>query len=652
MKEDQSSEEDRKSEVRSERRVFRVLRVLRVLPSICCLLAAQLSAQSPFDAFPSQEIALADWGLTDAARIGRVHIGILHQRSGDALVIYDVRSQRPLAEEPNERRSQTPSFDGALFLVSHFDRGNTNRLGGYFNGFARSPSESAVAIGQAPDATPALIFSYSNTLPSFAGFWIHLFDFKQRPADRVFLDASPFTYLTFSIRGERGGEELLLQMADRAWEEREGSLVVGDVASFLPAGQVATTWQRAWIPLSQLPSSLNERELASLVFLVGGSGQGRVFVKDLAFTTRQNVQIPEVSEAMIPERSLNKAMWLWETENILTSPSEQQQLLAFCETQGITDLFLQLPYEANEENGEWEILWDPLPIQSLISQLHRAGVQVHALDGDPRFALTEWHGRVVATVESIIRYNHERPPEQRFDGIRLDIEPYLLPEFGGVQKEAILRQYLSLLSVSQTLTREADLSLGVDIPFWFDGRNEFFEPSAEVGGRPMSEAIIDIVDNVGIMDYRTQAYGADGTITHATAELQYAAAQGKEVFVGLETVELPDETDLVFSRGASSGSRLVVEAIGDQRIRIHWIPDGEWATLQRDDRFPEDVVVFGQTNATAVPSSKLTFAEKNLGDLEDVIRETASELRRFPSFHGFAIHSYESYRPWLERQQH
>ncbi|MDA2923639.1 hypothetical protein MYX65_03110 [Acidobacteria bacterium AH-259-L09] len=562
--------------------------------------------------------------------------------------IYDIRKQRPVMKEPSGPRGRAPSFEGDLFLVSHFDRGNTNRLGGYFNGFAKSPSQSAVTIGKAPDGTPALIFSYRNKLPSFAGFWIHLFDFKKHPAARVFLDASPFTYLTFSIRGERGGEELLLQIADRVWEKKEGSLVVGDVASFLPDGKVERKWQQGWISLRKLPLGLNNKELASLVFLVKRNGQGRVFVKDLAFTKKRGVQIPKRKEAKTPVRFLKKAMWLWETEKIVTSPNEQQRLLTFCKTQGITDLFSQIPYEAKEEKGQWEILWNPLLIRPLISQLHQVGVKVHALDGDPRFALREWHGRVIATIQSIIQYNRERPPQERFDGIRFDIEPYLLPNFGGVPKEAILKQYLSLLVASQTLARQADLAFGVDIPFWFDERNEFFEPTAEVGGRPVSELIIDIVDNVGIMDYRTQAYGADGTIAHGSEELRYAAKRGKEVFVGLETVELPDETILEFG-SQGDGSQILLKRLDGKRVRLYWIPVGQRSLLQKDPQLLQGAILLSQTHATPVPSEKLTFAKKSLEDLKEVMRQTASELLYFPSFYGFALHSYESYRPWLER---
>ena len=625
--------------------------IMGLLTSVFCLLTSSLYAQTSSNVFPSQEISLADWGLTDPSEIGYISVGILHKREGDDLRLYDIRKQRPVVKEPSGPRGRTPLFDENLFLVSHFSEGNTNRLGGYFNGFAKSPSRSAVTIGKAPEGKPSLIFSYRKVLPSFAGFWIHLFDFKKHPATRVFFDASPFTYLTFSIRGERGGEELQLQIADRAWETQEDSLVVGDVASFLPDGKVKKKWQQAWIALKELPVGLNKKELASLVFLVKRNGQGRVFVRDLAFTTKRDIQIPQPKEERIPARPLNKAMWLWETDKIVTNPDEQQRLLTFCKEEGITDLFLQIPYKAKEKKGQWKILWNPLLIRPLISQLHQVGVKIHALDGDPRFALREWHGRVIATLASIIQYNRESPPQERFDGIRFDIEPYLLPSFSGVQKEAILKQYLSLLVASQTLTSQADLALGVDIPFWFDARNEFFEPTAEVGGRPVSELIIDIVDNVGIMDYRTQAYGADGVIAQGTPELEYAAKQGKEVFLGLETVELPDETLLAFSPASQSGSRILIERIEDHKVRLHWIPDGQWERVQKDHLFSSPFVVLGQTQTTFVPSGKLTFADKDLQDLEEVMRQTESALRRFPSFSGFTIHSYESYRPWLERQR-
>ena len=595
------------------------------------------------ETFPSKEISLADWGLKNPSEIGYASIGVLHKKEGDALIIYDIRKQRPVVKEPKRPRGRTPSFKGDVFLVSHFNQGNVNRLGGYFNGFAKIPSQSSVAIKKTPDGVSALAYSYANVTPGFSGFWIHLFNFKTSPAERVFLDATPFKYLTFSIRGAKGGGKLLLQIADRAWEKNEDSLKVGDVISFLPSVKIERSWQQAWVPLSKLPRGLDRKELASIVFKAQGNRCGRIFVKDLAFTKKRDVQIPSAKAKKVFPRSLSKAMWLWETEKISKNHEEQKRLLTFCKTQGITDLFVQIPYKAAKENGKWKILWDSSKIKPLISKLRKIGVQVHALDGDPRFPLKEWHGRVTALIERIIKYNKKASPQERFIGIRYDNEPYLLPHFGGIQKEHILKQYLEWLEKSHALARKAGLSFGVDIPFWFDGLNEFFEPAAAFEGRPVSDRIIDIVDNIGIMDYRTLAYGADGTIVHATDALEYAAKRGKTVFVGLETVWLPNET--IFEFGPKgSGSRLLIEKIEGSKVRLTWSPEGKQVASK-------GAFLLRQTRSVQVPSSKLTFNQKKLKDLEETMRQTEEELRQFPSFRGFVIHSYESYRSWLDRQR-
>lgn len=266
--------------------------------------------------------------------------------------------------------------------------------------------------------------------------------------------------------------------------------------------------------------------------------------------------------------------------------------------------------------------------------LRQAGIKVHALDGDPKYALTEYHGRIIALVRDIIKYNAEGPANERFDGVRYDNEPYLLPSFGGVQREAVLKQYLALLGQLKELTAGAKMELGADIPFWFDERNEYYEPTASVSGRPMSEMITDIVDNIGIMDYRTMAYGADGVIEQGISEIRYAAKKGKKVFIGLETVYLPDETLAEFT-ASGSGQNLSIEKLEGSRARISY-GGGKGRVLR-------------QINSINVPASKLTFETKKPGDLKDVMQESASEFMQYPSFYGFAIHSYESYRPWLGR---
>ena len=118
---------------------------------VVCLLTGSLSAQSDAGVYPSQVITLADWGMSDVSDIAYLHIGVLHERQGDTLAVYAVRHRAPVVQWPSEPQRRTPPLDGDVFLLGHFDRGNTNRLGGYFNGFARAPSMSAVSIARAPD---------------------------------------------------------------------------------------------------------------------------------------------------------------------------------------------------------------------------------------------------------------------------------------------------------------------------------------------------------------------------------------------------------------------------------------------------------------------------------------------------------------------
>lgn len=597
-------------------------------------------ASSVAHASTSKEIDLSHWGLSSPSQIGFAAVSILHKKTGDELIIYDLRKQKPVVKEPASPRSKVPAFKGDYFLVSHFDQGNQNRLGGFFNGFAKSPSEASVAIENG-----ALAFSYKRVPPTFAGFWVHLFNFRDPPSERYYMDSSPFSFLTFSIRGANGGEEITFQVADYAWEKKEDSVPIGGISEFVTDGKITTAWQKAWIPLDKFPPGLNKKDLAGLVFQVAGSGSGKIYIKDMAFTVKKGTPIPTSTYALkdLRTHALQKAMWLWETDKIINSPAKQRELQSFCKSQGITEIFVQIPYKTDQRpetigNRPWKIIWDSSKIRPLVAALSGMGVRVHALDGDARFALREWHGRVIALINRIIEYNKEVPANERFVGIRYDNEPYLLPNFAGVQKEAVLSQYVELLKASKNLAASAGLVYGVDIPFWFDANNEFFEPVAELSGKPMSEVIIDVVDNIGIMDYRTMAYGADGVITHGLAELVYAAKKGKKVYIGLETVELPDETLYEFGR-SGSGSALVIESLGGKKALISLMPGGGGG----------GGITLHQTRSVNVPASKITFADKPKTDLAKVMQEAGSEFSIFPSFYGFAIHSYESYKLWLTK---
>ena len=169
----------------------------------------------------------------------------------------------------------------------------------------------------------------------------------------------------------------------------------------------------------------------------------------------------------------------------------------------------------------------------------------------------------------------------------------------------------------------------------------FFEPITEVQKRPLTECILDIVDNIGIMDYRTGAFGADGVISHALGELQYATEIGKKVFIGLETGALPDETILEFGKGGGP-SRIHLTKREGTRYFLQWEPEGADLEIKSD-------VYLSQRNRIFVPAGKLTFAERGIGELTDIMEKAESEFQEYPAFYGFAIHYYESFKALLEK---
>ena len=56
--------------------------------------------------------------------------------------------------------------------------------------------------------------------------------------------------ISFWVRGDQGGEEILLKVADDVWEAREDAVPIGEIGRFVPGGRIETEWQQAVVPLA------------------------------------------------------------------------------------------------------------------------------------------------------------------------------------------------------------------------------------------------------------------------------------------------------------------------------------------------------------------------------------------------------------------
>jgi hypothetical protein len=230
-----------------------------------------------------------------------------------------------------------------------------------------------------------------------------------------------------------------------------------------------------------------------------------------------------------------RAIWTWETESyaMLESEGTAAQGIAFLKAKAIGTMYLY----ADGWQGRNLIVSRPALYRRLVRRMHASGLKVYALLGSgylhtERYVLPRHREEAVAMLQRVLDYNAAAAPDERFDGVNLDIEPHILAEW-ATRKMALLA---GLVEISDALMRvkaqsSQTLPVGAAIPFWLDGIQ--LERHGRV--KPFSQHLQDIYDYVALMDYRDHAEGGDGLVSHAMDELRYGETIGRPVLIGIET---------------------------------------------------------------------------------------------------------------------
>lgn len=231
-----------------------------------------------------------------------------------------------------------------------------------------------------------------------------------------------------------------------------------------------------------------------------------------------------------------RAIWIWEGESyaMLEDDAAARTAIAFLKDKSIATAYVY----ADAYEGRNLIATQPARYRALVRRMHAAGLKVQALLGSgylhtERYLLPEHRRAAQAMLQRVLDYNAAAAPEERFDGVSLDIEPHILDAWSSRKMELLA----DFLDMSDALVRQKNavapgLPMGPAIPFWYDGI-----PIEWKGRRkPMNEHVQDLYDYVALMDYRDHAEGGDGIVSHARDELDYGAKTGKPVVIGVETM--------------------------------------------------------------------------------------------------------------------
>lgn len=286
----------------------------------------------------------------------------------------------------------------------------------------------------------------------------------------------------------------------------------------------------------------------------------------------------------------SRAVWTWEAESyaMVEDPGVAQEAVDYLQSQHIDTVYLY----ADAYRGRNLLVERPEAYRAFIEQLHRRHMKVYALLGSAylhteNYVLPAYRRQAEAMLRRVLQYNAAAPAAARFDGVNLDIEPHILDEWNDQTRGRLLAGFLDMGEALMKLKREYRASLAVGPAIPF--WLDGIELERNGVRRPVSEHAIDLFDYVALMDYRHKAAGSDSILSHAASEIAYADRVGKKVVIGLEVS--PNELD------------------------------------------------------------KVTFDRVGPKVFEQAVGTVEQALRGDPSFAGFAIHHYRTYRNWIERHR-
>lgn len=597
----------------------------------------------------SQPLSLESWQLQSPEDL---RFGVLTlQRPNDAApwqihALQRLQSHPPrqIQQPPPQPSTQAPTGDSVL--LAQLNHAGNNRLGGRQGAFQGPPSSARLSWEKAA-GKQALHLHSDIQSEGYGGLWVLLVN----PDELVFLDSRDYESLSFWVRG-RG--QYQIKVGDKYWFLKEDSLPVGPLDDYLSAGKLNGEWQQAVVPLSDLPPRLERKELASFVIQALGQGEQQLAVAELRLN-RKDAKIPDFPSSPPPGQQAELATWVWHTQEWLDSPTLRARELAFLRAQRIRDLYLQLPSPARPLQYDTllpgEIRFEVEPMQALIRELHAQGFRVHALDGDPQYALKAFHPGVLATVQHVINYNQSAPADARFDGLQYDIEPYLLPQYSQ-DSEAVHTQWGQLATQIYALTQNHQLHFGLAVPAWLDQPDEWTGRPRQVSLDGTKQALLDHLlahsDYLAVMDYRTQLWNASGVLANMAQEWVRAEATGKKLVLALETMPLPDEKRYVLQgppqqeRPELDGPALQIFAEAQYKAAPQWkmrfLPAGTPPPEERE----QQNYFWPLVHESLTPAQAISFASGSSEQLKRSVEALQNELSGLESFGGIALHHSKS----------
>ncbi len=221
-----------------------------------------------------------------------------------------------------------------------------------------------------------------------------------------------------------------------------------------------------------------------------------------------------------------RGTYIWEAHEVIDNGHE---ILEFAKEKDVNWLYvrldLQQPYSA---------------YASFVKQAAAQGIEVHALGGHPIWALQENRDRIMRLVNYVKEYNRNVQGDERFHGIHLDIEPYVLPIWRENQDRVMTEWTSNIDAFVNELKKDSNLEASMDMAVWLD---KFNVPGTNIS---LSKWMIDRMDHVSLMAFRDTAEGTNGIAAVSREEIAFAEELGKPILISVEMKESHEGDHITF----------------------------------------------------------------------------------------------------------
>lgn len=162
-----------------------------------------------------------------------------------------------------------------------------------------------------------------------------------------------------------------------------------------------------------------------------------------------------IGVAAAQDQRLVHGLWVWKSPDVLNAPNGAERLRDFCKSQGINEVYVSYSAaSAPAEEGDFK---------RLIGLLHRANIRVEALlSSTGADELGKHRDKLLDRVNQVIGFNRSHP-NNRFDGIHLDIEPQQRPENKGPGNLRFLPGLVDAFRAVRTTAESASMTVNADI---------------------------------------------------------------------------------------------------------------------------------------------------------------------------------------------